>query len=185
MLNLKRIPKSFQIIIAIQVLIFILVQFDPTWVFKLALQRNMVVQFGEYYRIITGAFLHQDLFHIAMNLYATLTLLSVLVLVFNEKQLLLIYFVSLLGSSFAVISFTNSFTLGSSGAIFGLFGALTYVAYIEYERGNRRLLNSIIPVLVVNLLISFMPGISLYGHLGGFVFGLSMTYFIVQRRFLR
>lgn len=185
MINLKRIPRSFQIIIAIQVLVFALVQIDPSWVFKLALQRTMVVNFNQYYRIITAAFLHQEFFHILMNLYALVSLISVLVLIFNEKQLLLIYFVSLLGSSFTIISFTNNFTLGSSGAIFGLFGALTYVAYIEYQRGNRRLLNSIAPVLAINLFISFLPGVSLYGHLGGFVFGICMTYFIVQRRFLK
>ncbi len=183
-MNYKQIPRSFQIIALIQLIVFSLVTVNPSLVSTLALNRTMVVTFGQYYRLITAAFLHQDILHILMNLLAFISLVRVLSYVFNEKQLLLIYFVSLLGSSFAVISFTNTWVLGSSGAIFGLLAALTYVAIIENQRGNRQLLNSIFRILLLNLFISALPGISLVGHLGGFVVGLCITYFIVQRRFL-
>jgi membrane associated rhomboid family serine protease len=83
---------------------------------------------------------------------------------FGPLRLLALYLVSGLGGSVAVYFFSapSSLTAGASGAIFGLFAA----QFVVLKR-LRRDTSALIPVLVLNVAFSFVPGISLFGHLGG------------------
>ncbi|GAA2634324.1 rhomboid family intramembrane serine protease [Dactylosporangium fulvum] len=124
---------------------------------------------GEYYRIFTSMFLHYGILHLAMNMWALWVLGRPLEALLGRIRFLALYVVAGLGGSIAVYLFANptSHTAGASGAIFGLFAALIVVL-----RKMRRSVAGIIPVLVLNLVITFsVPGISIAGHLGGMVTG--------------
>lgn len=132
---------------------------------------------GEYWRLIGAAFLHIGLLHLAGNMLSLAIVGPALERVFGAWRYLTVYLVGALGGSVAVYLFGSPYgaVAGASGAIFGLFAATLIVL--------RRLgLDARFMVLAIglNFAVSFAPGISLLGHLGGFVAGglaaLTMVY---------
>lgn len=123
---------------------------------------------GEYYRLVTSMFLHYGLLHLVMNMWALWVLGRNLEAALGPLRFLALYLISGLGGSVSVYLFATPHapTAGASGAIFGLFAAL----FVVLKRLGRDT-SSVIPILVINLAISFVPGISLAAHLGGFVTG--------------
>jgi membrane associated rhomboid family serine protease len=127
---------------------------------------------GEVYRLVTSMFLHYGLLHLFMNMYALWILGRTLESQLGPLRFLALYVVSGLGGSVAVYLFDPAgFTAGASGAVFGLFAAL----FIVLRRLGRDT-SSVVPVLVLNIAISFVPGISLAGHLGGLVTGAAIAF---------
>lgn len=131
---------------------------------------------GEYWRLLGSAFLHIGLLHLAGNMLALAIVGPALERVFGWWRFLAIYLVSALGGSVAVYLFGSPFgaVAGASGAIYGLFAATLIVV--------RKLgLDARFMVLAValNFAVSFAPGISLLGHLGGFVTGGLLTLAMV------
>jgi membrane associated rhomboid family serine protease len=127
---------------------------------------------GEYYRLVTNMFLHLGPLHLLMNMWALWVLGRTLEAVLGPIRFLVLYLVAGLGGSVAVYLFSPfPGGAGASGAIFGLFSAL----FIILKR-LRRDTSSIIPLLVINLAISFVPGISLAAHLGGLVTGAMVAF---------
>jgi len=131
---------------------------------------------GDYYRLLTAMFLHYGVVHLLLNMWALWILGRLLEAALGPVRFLTLYLVSGLGGSVAVYLFAPlGLTAGASGAIFGLFAAL----FIVLKRLGRDT-SSVVPILVLNIAISFVPGISLAGHLGGLVTGaivaLAMAY---------
>jgi membrane associated rhomboid family serine protease len=143
---------------------------------SLALNGGAVAD-GQWYRLITGGFLHAGLFHIAFNMYALLWLGRMLEPTLGHVRFGALYLASLVAGSFGVILLDPTVnTVGASGAIFGLFGAVVALAR---SRGIDLRQTGLIPVLVLNLAITFLiPGISIGGHLGGLVGGFVFAYLI-------
>lgn len=125
---------------------------------------------GEYVRLVSSGFLHASLLHLAFNMYALWILGPQLERVFDRPRFVLLYFVSLLGGSAGVMLLDpDALTVGASGAIFGLFGAITV---IQRSLGRSIWASGLGPVLALNLFITFaIPQISIGGHLGGLVAG--------------
>jgi len=125
---------------------------------------------GEYERLLTSGFLHASIFHLAFNMYALWILGPQLERVFDRPRFIGLYVVSMLGGSTGVMILDpDAFTVGASGAIFGLFGA---VAVIQRSMGINIWSSGLGPILGLNLLITFaVPRISVGGHLGGLVAG--------------
>ena len=124
---------------------------------------------GEYWRLLTSAFLHGSLIHIATNMISLYILGIPLERILGRGRFLLIYLLSLLGSSVSVMVFGApvSLTIGASGAIYGLMGALL----VTFKR-LRYDLRQLLIILALNVYITFQfPGISWQGHLGGLVVG--------------
>lgn len=123
---------------------------------------------GEYHRLFTSMFLHFGLIHLLMNMWALWVLGRTLEAALGPARYLALYLLSGLGGSVAVYLFApGSLTAGASGAIFGMFAALFVVL-----RRLKRDTSSVVPILVINLVITFaVPGISIAGHLGGMVTG--------------
>jgi len=125
---------------------------------------------GEYYRLITSGFLHDGLFHIGFNMYALWILGPQLELLLGRTRFVSLYFASLLAGSFGVLLLSpNSPTIGASGAVFGLFGA---VVVIQRKSGASIWRSGLGGVLLINVAFTVLvPGVSIGGHLGGFVGG--------------
>jgi membrane associated rhomboid family serine protease len=144
------------------------------------LSPNSVLIGHQYYRIFTSAFLHGSIGHIGLNMLSLYWLGRFIELVLRPWRMLVVYFVALVAASISVILFSppNAATLGASGAIFGLFGALFAIGLKLGERG-RELVRSNVGILVLNLVWSFaFPGISWQAHLGGLIAGFIVTWAI-------
>lgn len=128
------------------------------------------VDAGEYWRIITGGFLHAGLFHLAVNMFVLWVLGRLLEPAIGTPRFLAVYFGSLVAGSFGALLLTpDAPTVGASGAVYGLMGATILVAR---ERGVTRLAQEVGIWLVLNIVITFaIPGISIGGHLGGLAAG--------------
>jgi membrane associated rhomboid family serine protease len=139
----------------------------------------LVSQNHEYWRLLTAGFLHAGLFHILVNMLSLYWVGMVLEPAVGRVNFAAIYFASLLAGSFGALLFQPDIpTVGASGAIFGIFGALIVVAY---HRGIPIWQSGLGFVLVLNLLFSVtFSGISIGGHLGGLAAGLICGELVVQ-----
>ncbi|HET8815321.1 MAG TPA: rhomboid family intramembrane serine protease [Solirubrobacterales bacterium] len=133
---------------------------------------------GEWYRLITSGFLHASIIHIGFNMFLLLILGRLLEPSLGTPRFLALYFASLLAGSFgALLLDPNALTIGASGAIFGLAGAIFVIAR---GRGMDALAGQIGFLIAFNLLLSFASArISLGGHLGGLAGGVLCAFVIV------
>jgi membrane associated rhomboid family serine protease len=125
---------------------------------------------GDWWRLITAAFLHGSLIHIGLNMLALVWLGAPVERYLGHFQYLALYLVSgLAGSAGALITTPTGITVGASGAIFGILGALLIIEY--QATGN--IAGQAFTLIAINLLFSFtMSGISVGGHIGGLIGGI-------------
>ncbi len=130
---------------------------------------------GEWYRMVTGGFLHASVFHILFNMYLLWILGSALERYAGAGRFLAIYFTAILwGSAGALVLSPDSLTVGASGGVFGLMAAL-YL--LERQKGVSLLGSTVGMLLLLNLAITFLiPGISVGGHLGGILGGAAAAF---------
>ena len=146
----------------------------------------LLVQNGEVWRILTSAFLHVGLIHLVVNMYS-LAIIGTQVETFIGKwKFLFIYFISAIGGNLLSLVFSqaNVVSVGASGALFGLMGALLYFGYHYRLYLSEAIRNQIIPIILINLLIGFIvPGIDNVAHIGGLIGGYlaSMTFGIENK----
>jgi membrane associated rhomboid family serine protease len=146
---------------------------------------------GDWWRLLTAAFLHYGVFHLAVNMYSLFYVGSLLEHVIGRWRFLLLYLASgLAGSAGALVVTPNAATVGASGAIFGILGAL----FVLERRGHIASGGQIAGLIVINLIFTFafsgfalggqVTGltISLGGHLGGLVGGFVLMIGLLQFR---
>ncbi|MBK8294959.1 MAG: rhomboid family intramembrane serine protease [Solirubrobacterales bacterium] len=104
---------------------------------------------GEWYRLITGGFLHAGFMHLAFNMFALYFLGKILEPSVGTVRFVMIYFACLLAGSFGAILLSGSFTptVGASGAVFGIFGAVFVIAR---GRGLNDLAREVGIILAIN-----------------------------------
>lgn len=144
------------------------------------LQPILVTQDHEWWRVITAAFLHAGIWHIGLNMLSLYWLGRFIEAVVGSFRMALIYFVAMIVSGLTVVFFSPPYalTLGASGAIFGLFGALFAIGLKLGDRGSE-LVRSNVGILVLNLVWTFaVPGISWQAHVGGLISGFILTYLV-------
>jgi membrane associated rhomboid family serine protease len=138
---------------------------------------------GDWWRIITGGFLHAGFLHLLLNMYVLYIAGRILEPGIGTPRFLGIYFVSLVaGSLGALIVDPNTVTVGASGAIFGLMAAVIVVAR---GRGVEQLAQQFGLFVVLNLVLTFsISGISVGGHIGGLIGGAvaALLVIFVERR---
>ena len=134
---------------------------------------------GQWYRLLTAMFLHAGVVHILFNMLSLWWLGGPLEQALGRARFTALYFVSgLAGSALTyLLAEPNQPSLGASGAIFGLFGAMAVLM-----RRMRYDMRPIVVLLVINLMITFSPGfnISWQAHIGGLVAGVVMGYGMVH-----
>ena len=137
------------------------------------------VDSGEYYRLFTSGFLHAGLMHIGFNMLMLFVLGSMLEPAVGSLKFAALYVATLFcGALGALVLDPNSYTVGASGAIFGLMGAGVLIMYAEGVNPWKSGLGATIALnLVLSLLI---PGVSIGGHVGGLIGGLIIGAVIAQ-----
>lgn len=133
----------------------------------------------QYYRLLTSGFLHDGLLHILFNMVFLYFVGAMLEPAIGRVNYVAIYFASLFAGSFGALLFSPDIaTVGASGALFGLLGALMVVSHF---RGISIWQNGLGLTLVINVVFSLtLPGISIGGHIGGFVGGAICGWLVVS-----
>ena len=170
----KKIVVTY-VLIALCTLIYILQILFPSLT-TLGAVNGSLVRSGQVYRLVTGMFMHGSIWHLLCNMYSLYVIGCATENYFGKKKFLLIYFVSgIIGSMFSCI-FNTGWSLGASGAIFGLMGALCYFGYYYRLYMGKALYSEIIPVIVLNLALSLIvSNIDFYAHIGGLIGGVFIT----------
>lgn len=175
------ITKILIIINIIMYLISILMSdnFSSNLIFLGANNRGLVLS-GEVYRLITSAFLHGSLLHLFVNMYSLWIIGSQVENYIGKVKYLIIYLLSaLMGSLFSIVFLENSLSVGASGAIFGLMGALLYFGYHYRLYLSNTLTSQIIPIIIFNLVLGFMSSsIDNGAHIGGLIGGYLSTMIV-------
>lgn len=124
---------------------------------------------GEWWRLLTAAFLHHGIVHLGMNMLALWWFGGPIEAALGRARFLLLYLVSgLAGSAGALLASPNAITVGASGAIFGILGA----ALVLERLGTSVFGGGALGIIVLNLAFTFLvPNISIGGHLGGLAGG--------------
>jgi membrane associated rhomboid family serine protease len=153
-----------------------------------ALQWNgalLGVDQGEWWRMVSSAFLHSGLLHLGMNMAALWILGSQLERALGPARFVAVYVVSMFAGAFGVLLLDpNTPTVGASGAVFGLMGV---AVMIQRAAGINPWASGIGGLILINVVITFaIPAVSIGGHVGGLVGGLIAGGFMIEairRRF--
>jgi membrane associated rhomboid family serine protease len=164
-------------LIAINVLVYLIClaqgsslnQTSGSWFVSGALYVHGGLDQGDWWRLITAAFLHGSVLHIALNMLVLWIVGAPVEQAIGRGRFLARYLVSgLAGSSGALIFSPDAVTVGASGAIFGILGA----ALVLESQRNYVLGGQAFGLIVINLVFTFaIPNISVGGHLGGLAGG--------------
>lgn len=139
---------------------------------------------GQWWRILTSAFLHGSLLHIGVNMLSLWYLGRFIEFGLGPWRMLFVYVVSLIAAGLGVIYFSPAMTptVGASGAIFGLFGALFAIGF-KLGKPGMELVKANLGILVLNLIITFaVPAISWQAHISGLLAGFVVTLLIYAPR---
>ncbi|ORB64702.1 rhomboid family intramembrane serine protease [Mycolicibacterium tusciae] len=165
-------PLVTYVLIGINVVMFVLQTMSSELERALVLFAPAVAD-GEWYRLLTSAFLHYGPMHIVFNMWALYVIGPPLEIALGRLRFSSLYLMSALGGSVVVylLSTLGGQTAGASGAVFGLFGA-TFVVGRRLNMDTRW----VIGLIAINLVITFVvPNISWQGHLGGLVTGAAIA----------
>ena len=175
----KKKPIITYTIMAICVIVFALMyilgdgSLDNITLLKFGANLDVLTKNGEYFRLITCAFLHIGVVHLIFNMYALYIIGPQVESFFGKIKYLSIYLISAVSASILSLVFnTNTISAGASGAIFGLLGALLYFGYHYRVYLGNAVRSQIVPIIIINLLFGFtMTGIDNAAHIGGLIGG--------------
>ena len=135
---------------------------------------------NEWYRLLTVALTHGGLMHLGFNMYALMVLGNPIEAAFGKNKFLIVFLASLITGSLASAYFAQipSASVGASGAIFGLFGA---IAIVGKRIGTD--VRSIYVIIGINFAIGFVSGgVDWHAHLGGLIGGVITAQLILNKR---
>ena len=127
---------------------------------------------SQSWRLLAAIFVHIGLQHFVLNMVTLYFLGRIAEDLFGSKAFLALYLSSgLMGNLFVLVFSPEVVAAGASTALFGIFGAIASLRFIARSPYIQYLSQSYTSLILINILFSFMPGISLAGHLGGLVGG--------------
>lgn len=173
----KPIVTNAIIVLCIMMFIISGFGFDTYTLVKYGANSSTLVKGGEYYRLFSYMFLHAGFIHILLNMYSLYIVGPQVENFFGKWKYILIYLFSGISGGLLSIAFNgNTISVGASGAIFGLFGALIYFGYNYRGYIGTIIRSQIVPIVIYNLLMGFfIPGIDVSGHVGGLLGGLIVS----------
>ncbi len=144
-----------------------------------AYYKGFVVIFNDWWRLLTGGFVHISIWHIWCNLLALYSLSKTIESKYGVVKTIIIVLVSIIVGNLCVfIGDANIVAVGLSGGIYGLLASMIIIywqlGYFKIPVLRKQIWN----IILVNLLINFIPNVSFLAHLGGFVAGLFLSFIL-------
>lgn len=172
-------PMVTKVLVGINAVIFVLGMVSPSLsltrdfglIGNVGVASDIGVDGGEWWRLVTGGFLHANLMHIGFNMFILWQIGHQLESKLGSIRFGLAYFATLFTGALGVMLLSpTSFTVGASGAVYGLFGVLVVA---QLSKGLSLFESGLGGIIAINLVLTFViPNISIGGHLGGLIGGL-------------
>ncbi|MBU3110865.1 rhomboid family intramembrane serine protease [Clostridium lacusfryxellense] len=138
---------------------------------------NTLITQGQYFRLISCMFLHGGIVHLCVNMYSLYAIGPMVENVYGKLKYIGIYFVSGICASIFSYVFSTSVSIGASGAIFGLLGAVLVFAIKSKGKTGNEFIRSILSVIFINIFIgATLPNIDNFAHVGGLLGGMIISY---------
>lgn len=142
---------------------------------------NSLIDNGQLWRFATSSFLHANIGHLMVNCFSLNSIGPIVEKLSGSRRFLAIYFSSAIASSVMSYRFCQSPAVGASGAIFGLVGS--FAVFVLRHRGlsgdGKQDLKHIARVISLNMVLGLLSkGIDNWGHLGGLLGGMAMSWFL-------
>ncbi|WP_300379569.1 rhomboid family intramembrane serine protease [Clostridium sp.] len=143
---------------------------------------NPLIESGEIYRLITSSFLHGGIIHLFFNMSSLKIMGEEVELIYGKIKYISIYIISALGGGiFSFIFNDRSVSVGASGAIFGLLGAMLLFGLLNKEKIGKGYTRSIVQTIGINIILGFtIPVIDNSAHIGGLMFGIIISFIIFK-----
>ncbi|MFW6163542.1 MAG: rhomboid family intramembrane serine protease [Planctomycetota bacterium] len=141
-----------------------------------AKDRQLIVEAGEWWRLLSCGFLHANAAHLVLNVYALVVLGGIVERLWGTQRFLIVYVLALVSGSLLSLAATPGASVGASGAVFGLFGAVVVFSIVHRHlmarRGRVKLWVSLGVVAAINVGLGIaLPAIDNAAHAGGFAGG--------------
>jgi len=178
-------PRLTYTILGVTVAVYLL-QMVTQYVFgydlavSLGAKANDAIRAGQLWRFFTPMLLHGSILHIGFNMYALYIFGIGLERRYGHGRFLLLYILSGFAGTVFSFLFSSAYSIGASGAIFGLVGAEGIFLFQNrklFGSQVRAALNNVIFVVVINLVLGLQPGIDNWAHIGGLMGGLIFAWF--------
>jgi membrane associated rhomboid family serine protease/tetratricopeptide (TPR) repeat protein len=180
------------ILLAVNFLFFALEKWAGGWdnlpvLLNLGAAYGPYLRRGEYFRLVMPIFLHGGWLHILGNSYCLYILGPILERVYGYGRYATIYVAAGMGGALLSMEVSRNVSVGASGAIFGIAGAMLVTGYVHRDviprRWGRAFGRGMIPFIALNLALGFsMHGIDNWGHLGGLAMGALLAFLITPPR---
>ena len=161
-----------------------LIDIDIYTLIQMGAKVNVLINSGEIYRLLTSAFLHGGIIHIFFNMSALNIIGREVEAVYGSKRYIAIYVISALGGSVVSYLFKpNSISVGASGAIFGLLGAMLIFGLKERDKIGKQYMKNILETIGLNVIIGItIPNIDNFAHLGGLILGAITSLILFKKK---
>ncbi len=185
--------RATWVLLVINLVIFFFTGIVPLIPLEIGWKENRLIAQGEYWRLLTATFLHADFMHMFANTIGIIALGRLTEPVYGVPRFLAIYIVSGLAGSVVSYSFSPYPSVGASGAIFGLVGALAIFFYTTrhiFGQYSRTQVQGMVAWMVIATLAGLgMERVDNFGHMGGLLGGLLVGWivaprYVLDRRFL-
>ena len=189
-IDFKKYKFTYSLIIINIIIFFIeilrarsIIDIDIYTLIEMGAKVNPLINRGEIYRFITAGFLHGGIIHIFFNMSALNIIGKEVESIFGGKKFLQIYILSALGGNlFSYLFSPRNISVGASGAIFGLLGAMLIFGLKERYRIGKSYVKNIIQTIGLNIILGItIPNIDNFAHIGGLVIGSLTTYLIYKK----
>jgi rhomboid protease GluP len=153
-------------------------------VLALGAKVNSALASGQVWRLLTPLLIHAGWLHLAVNMYSLYILGPMVERFFGPRRLLIVYLLAGVSGVTFSLAFSPSASVGASGAIFGLLGALAAFLYLHRSLFGRRgwvQFRHLVVVALINLALGLSPGIDNWGHVGGLVAGATTAWVMGPR----
>lgn len=184
------VPMATYSILGFTVLIYLL-QMASTALLKgddlplmLGARASDLIRAGQWWRFITPVFLHGSVAHIFFNMYALLSLGTLLERHFGHARFVALYFIGAFAGNVFSFLLTNGYSVGASTAVFGLIAAEVIFFYQNrklFGSQAKQAISNAVFIIAVNLFIGLAPGIDNWGHVGGLLGGAMFAWFAGPR----
>jgi rhomboid protease GluP len=155
------------IILLINTALFIAEYFDPV-INQAGESVPAAFMQGQWWRLITAGFLHQGILHILMNSWVLFDLGAEVEMIYGTSRLIVFYFVSTVTGFSASSRIGGHLSVGSSAGIFGLIGAMLAFGFTDRSSLGMQVKSLYTRWVIYGLVLSFIPGVDFWAHVGGF-----------------
>ncbi|MBU3143434.1 rhomboid family intramembrane serine protease [Clostridium sp. CF012] len=155
---------------------------DTNVLILLGAKVNELIQKGQYYRLVSCMFLHGGIVHLGVNMYSLYAIGPMVEKVYGKAKYIAIYLISGICASIFSYIFSTSVSIGASGAIFGLLGAVLVFAIKSKGKTGNAFIRSILSVIFINIFIgATLPNIDNFAHVGGLLGGMLIAFLVSFR----